>query len=74
MILSADVFFYLLPAFMNFYCHLVSMATNAFYSEIIFSFIWVRHSFNTETNKNGMEGNVVIIKLSWILLIYIGCC
>ena len=42
-------FFYLLPAFMNFFCHLVSMATNAFYS--FFSFIWVRHYFNTEKIK-----------------------
>ena len=37
--------------------------TNTFYSEIL-SFIWVRHSFNTETNKNGVEAYVVIIKLS----------
>ena len=35
MILNA-YFFYLLSAFMNFYCHLVSMETNAFNLEINF--------------------------------------
>ena len=61
MILSTDVFD-LLPAFMNFYCHLVSMATNAFYSEI--NFLLYMDKTLSETNKNGMEGNVVLIKLS----------
>ena len=31
-----------------------------FIQKFIFSFIWVRNSFNTETNKNGMGGNVKI--------------
>ena len=33
---ESQTFVYLLPVFMNFYYHLVSMSTNAFYSEINF--------------------------------------
>ena len=56
--------FDLLPAFMNFYCHLVFMATNAFYSEINFLLYMGKKLFNTEKNKNGIKSNFVIIKLS----------
>ena len=63
MILST-YFFYLLSAFMNFYYHNVPWQPMHFIQKLIFSFIWIRNSFNTETNEKGMEGNVVLIKLS----------
>ena len=69
MILSTDFFFIfdLLPAFMNFYFHLVSMTI--FIQKLTFSFIWVENSFNAETNLGKCCNNQIKLNFTDILAV-----